>query len=287
MRRVLVVVFPLLCLAAVVATLTPPNRRNPTHVPPLLPRASLLRVAARAFLPVVADYYWLLAIQAGGKAVTAEEYRDISDYAQLVTDIDPDFAYVYQFAGVLIPFNRGRETWVNTRESTSILEKGVTRFPQAVLLRILLAYNYSSFAKDYLKSAQILEATAKLPGAPGWVSLLATRLYAQGGNFDAASTFANQLATSTDPETRAIFEQREKEIALERILRTLDAAVTAFREREGRLPKDLKELQAAGLIHQMPEDPLGGQIGVGPDGRTYSTSEAHRLEVYDPLKDVR
>jgi len=287
MRRALVVALPLLSVAVVGVTSTPPNRRTATHVSPLLPRASLLRVAGRAFLPVVADYYWLQAIQAGGKAATAEEYRDISDYAQLITDIDPDFAYVYQFAGVLIPFNRGRETWVNTRESTAILEKGVARFPQAVLLRILLAYNYSSFSKDYLKSAQVLEATARLPRAPSWVSLLATRLYAQGGNFDAASTFANQLATSTDPETRAIFEQREKEIALERILRTLDAAVTAFRERERRLPNDVKELKSAGLIAQLPEDPLGGQIGVGPDGRTYSTSEAHRLEVYDPLKDVR
>ncbi len=287
MRRTHSVVLALLLMAAVVATLTPPVRPSAQHVPPLLPRASLLRVAGKAFLPVIADYYWLQAIQAGGKAATAAEYRDISDYAQLVTDLDPGFAYVYQFAGVLIPFNLGRETWVNTRESTAILEKGVSRFPSKVMLRILLAYNFSTFDKDYLKSARILEATAPLPGAPNWISLLVTRLYAQGGDFDAASAFASQLAMSNDPATRAAFEQREKEIALERILRALDQAVAAFRQREGRLPKDPKELRGAGLISELPEDPLGGQIGVAPDGRTYSTSQEHRLEVYDPIKDGR
>jgi len=288
MRRALAVAFLVILLVVVAATLTPPPRSTEgPHVRPLLPRASLLRIAGKAFLPVVADYYWLEAIQATGKANTAAEYLDLSDYAQLVTDLDPDFAYVYQFAGVLIPVNLGRETWVNTAESTAIIEKGVARFPRALFLRIILAYNYSYFAKEYVRAARSLEETAKLPGAPGWISLLATRLYAQGGAFDAASAFANQLALSGDPQTRAIFERRQKEIALEQILRALDTKVAAFHEHEGRMPKDLGELVQTGLISAVPQDPLGGQIGLGDDGRTYSTSQEHRLEVYDPAKDRR
>lgn len=276
------------CLAVVGLTLTPPegNSAAERHQPPLLPRASLLRIAGRAFVPVIADYYWLAAIQATGRAKTEEEYRDIADYAQLITDLDPDFGYVYRFAGVVVPFNHGRETWTNTRESTAILEKGVARFPKWVLLRTLLAYNLSVFQKEYVRAAQLLEETAQLPGAPPYLPWLATRLYAQGGSFEAASAFADQFAArAEDSETRAAFEHRKKEIALERILQTTDRAVAAFRERNGRLPKDLKELLVSGELPAFPKDPLEGEIYLGADGRTYSTSQEHRLEVYDPIKD--
>jgi hypothetical protein len=275
-------------VGVVFLTLTAPERpaKGQPHVPPLLPRASLLRVAGRAFLPVIADYYWLAAIQATGKANSAAEYRDIADYAQLITDIDPDFAYVYQFGAVMVPFNNGREVWSNAPESTALLEKGVARFPGSVFLRTLLAYNYSVLQKQYARAAHLLEETARLPGAPNYLPLLATRLYSQAGDFDAASAFADQFAANAaDPETRAAFEHRTKEIALERILQTVDRAVEAFRERTGRLPDDLKELVASRVLTSIPSDPLEGELYLGTDGRAYSTSQQHRLEVYDPIKD--
>ena len=276
-------------LAVVFLTLTPPERGSleQQHVSPLLPRASVLRVAGRAFLPLVADYYWLALIQATGKANTEAEYRDIADYAQLISDLDPDFAYVYQFAGVMLPFNQGREVWSNTRESTTILEKGVSRFPSSVFLRTLLAYNYSVFQKDYVRAAHLLEETSGLAGAPPYLPLLATRLYAQAGAFEAASAFAEQFAANAeDPSTRAAFERRTKEIALERILQGLDNAVASFQTRNGRPPHNIHELVSAGEVTDVPADPLGGDIHLGPDGRTYSTSQVHRLEVYDPVKDA-
>jgi len=276
-------------LAVVLFTLTPPEQplAGQQHVPPLLPRASLLRVAGHAFLPVLADYYWLAAIQATSKAGTEAEYRDIADYVQLITDLDPDFAYAYQFGGVMVPFNYGRETWTNTRESTVLLEKGVARFPGSVFLRTLLAYNYSVFQKEYVRAAHLLEETARLPGAPTYLPFLATRLYAQAGAFDAASAFADQFAASaSDAETRAAFEHRLQEIALERVLQATDRAVANFRERTGRLPKDLKELITSHELAGFPSDPLEGEIYLGADGRTYSTSQQHRLEVYNPIKDA-
>jgi hypothetical protein len=273
-------------VVVVVLTLTPPPRTSvgEPHVPPLLPRASLLRLAGKAFLPVIADYYWLAAIQATGKANTAPEYKDVADYAQLITDLDPDFAYVYRFTGLVVPFNHGRETWSNVKESSAILEKGVARFPNWIALRTLLAYNYSGFSKEYIRAAHLLEEAARIPGAPRYLSLLATRLYSQAGDFDAASAFADQFAANADdPETRSIFERRQKEIALERILQTADKAVAAFKERNGRPPKDLKEVLASDASTSLPPDPLGGELYIGEDGRTYSTSQEHRLEVFDPL----
>jgi hypothetical protein len=287
MRRLAFVSTLLGSIAVVALTLVPPERaKEGPHRPPLLPRASLLRLGGRAFLPLLADYYWLQTIQATGKADSEAEYRDVADYAGLVTDLDPDFEYVYQFAGVVVPYNLGRETWRNVRESTALLEKGTAHFPKSVFLKTLLAYNYSVFFQRYARAAQLLEESARLPGAPAYLPLLATRLYAQAGSFDAASAFADQFAaTATDPDTRASFEHRKKEIALESVLQKLDKEVASFRERNGRLPKHVTELVWSGQLNAIPDDPLGGDIYMGEDGRTYSSSQEHRLEVYQPLKD--
>src|SRR4051812_29310313 len=119
------------------------------HVPPLLPRKELLHLLGASVQPAIADYFWLQTIQQTGRARNPDEYRDIYDYADLTTDLDPDFAYVYVFAGPAVTFNLGRETWVNTDESTRIMEKGFARFKNIVLLRVLLAYNYSYFHGQY------------------------------------------------------------------------------------------------------------------------------------------
>ena len=77
MRRALGLLALLASVALVVATLAPPERSlRGKHAPPLLPRAWLLKIAGRAFIPLISDYYWLQTIQATGKAQTVDEYRD-------------------------------------------------------------------------------------------------------------------------------------------------------------------------------------------------------------------
>src|SRR4051812_30472374 len=138
-------------LAAVALLSAPPARRaaQGPHQPPLLPRPELLHALFAAEQTMVADYYWVRTTEATGSAETPEEYRDIADYAQLVADLDPAFAYLYVFAGAVIPVNLGREQWENTEESTRILEQGVKRHPRHVFMRILLANNLTYFRKDY------------------------------------------------------------------------------------------------------------------------------------------
>lgn len=266
-----------------------PTRRPPRgpHQPPLLPRPELLHALFAAQQTMVADYYWVRTTEATGRANTPEEYRDIYDYATLVADLDPDFTYLYVFAGAVIPVNLGRERWVNTEESTRILERGVQRFPRHVFLRILLAHNYSYFRKDYRAAADLLAETAKLPGAPRYLAPLATRMYAQAGAFDAGRAIAESLAESvTDPELKRLMEQRRDQMALEEELTRVDQAVAAFRARQGRLPFGLEELVVAGDLERLPVDPLGGQISLDQLGRASSSSTGHlRLKLFDPSKD--
>jgi hypothetical protein len=275
-------------IAAVAATVEAPTKRaEGPHESPLLPRRELLNVLGASHKQLIADYYWIRSTNAAGMARTAEDYKDLALYGQLITDLDPGFAYVYQFIGALVPYNFGREKWVNTRESTDLLEKGFKYFPHVQTIRILLAYNLTYFHFEHERAAKLLSDGARRPDAPPWMGQLATRLYAMAGRTDAGMAFAESiLATANDPETKATFEHRIKELKAEKVLQDVDAAIAKFLAREGRGPKDVGELIAKGDLPGIPEDPLGGWVIIGPDGRAASTAMQRRLEIFDPRKEL-
>ena len=248
---------------------------------PVLPRASSLLALFSSHRLLLADFYWLQASYRTGLASTRYEYRDIAYYCQLVTDLDPDFRYAYVFGTLVPPVNLGRETWVNTAESTAMVEKGLARFPDDLQLRMLYGYNLSYFDRQFQRAADEIVRASKLPGAPSYLPALATRMYATSNSFDAALALTETLiAQATDDQTREFYERRRKEILLERILRTVDGATKSFRARTGRAPFSVDELYLSGDLQVRVIDPLGGNITLDENGRAHSTAVADRLQVY-------
>jgi hypothetical protein len=272
----------------VVAALSRPPVKETAgvHRDPLLPRAEFLHLIGASQQNLIADYFWIQAINNIGTAQSAPEYRDVFFYADLITDLDPRFVFVYRFCSPAISINVGRGHWVNTQESTQLLEKGLRVAPKDIFLRILLAYNHSYFHKNYRYAASLLDETSKLPGAPRYVAALATRLYAQSGDVDAGLALAQSIyETADDAETRKIFEHRVKELQLERILREIDGAASAYAKREGRFPGSVEELVVRGDLPSLPADPLGGNLTISADGHSQSTALARRLTVFEPKND--
>jgi hypothetical protein len=289
---------PLVTLALVlaglgtVAALSEPPREPPRgpYQAPLLPRLELLQVLGAGQRSLVADYYWLQAIQATGRAGSSTEatrYLDLFYYADLVTDLDPKFYKVYTFSGNTIPTNLGRETWVNTAEARKILEKGVKNFPEDSTLRLYLAYNLSYFFNEHAAAAEHLRIAASLPQVNRFVPEMATRLLAYNRRFDAALMMVKSFRDNErDPEMRKRFEERIQEIYREQALVQVDDAIAAFKKREGRLPQTLSELVSHGDLKSIPVDPMGGVIYIAEDGRSASTSSSLRLEPIDYRKRV-
>lgn len=295
MKRVLT----LTILAAglgVVSLLSGPPREpaRGSYKAPLLPRREFLNVIGAGQRSLVTDYFWLQAIQSMGEAghrsmaERAQIYLDLFYYADLITDLDPDFKKVYTFAGNAVPTNLGRETWVNTREGRKILEKGVARFPSDPNLRLYLAYSLSFHFAEHALAAEHLAYAARLPDAPPVIGEMASRLLAHGGQFETALQLAEAFRDSSqdDPQMRELFELRLNEINRERVLRETDLALQAFEKREGRRPASLSELVARGDLPASPVDPMGGVIFIGEDGRSRSTSSDLRLEPIDYRKQM-
>lgn len=268
-------------IAALVWAAKPPSnlgRRGMDE--PLLPRPEFLKTVGASQLPLVVDYYWIQMAQQMGGALTEREYRDIYFYAKLVTELDPKMWIAYYYGAAATPYNRGRENWVNTKESSELIETGLKVFPESYRLRFLRAYNLMFFDKNYAEAAKEVDSLAKHPEAPAYLPQLATRLYAAAGRFEDGMALAVAMrdAAETDEE-RAFFDRRIKELQLEPILQAVDQACDNFTAKEGRRPKDMDELVAKGYLPMKPVDPLGGEIVIFNDKRARSTQEQYRLEV--------
>jgi hypothetical protein len=115
---------------------------------------------------------------------------------------------------------------------------------------------------------------AALNQETGFFYTLAARYFYEGGRTALALAYLKQLIPETRNEAmRARMITRAQ--ALEGIL-TLEKAVSAFKDKNHRLPKDLAELQRTGFIQQMPVDPYGGTFYLDKRGRVRTTSKLAR-----------
>jgi hypothetical protein len=264
------------------AALVEPPKRQRHSAHPMLPRLSLVSVLAPGFRQIIADYYWLLTINQTGAAHSVEAHRVIADYAELAVGLDPRFLEVYRFTALATPVQVGRGEWRNVELSTKLLRDGLQVYPGNYKLLYLLAHNLLFYHQEYREAGRLLQRLSTYPEAPKHLAALATRVLAQGGDIELAIDFATSMRDSAqDDDTREHFERRILQLHQERVLQTVDAAVEGFRAKFARLPLGLEELVSTQLLSALPIDPAGGRIRIGTDGRSRSSAEWYRLEVYD------
>src|SRR5262249_39997533 len=96
-----------------------------------LPSPGTARLLSFGFNQLVADWFWVRAQQYFTEpAQEINQFRNLGDFLEVVLGVDPDFQYVYKFAGISIPYDTGRFRYVNTDRAISFLQRGVERFPR-------------------------------------------------------------------------------------------------------------------------------------------------------------
>ncbi len=247
-----------------------------------LPPAELARLASLGHPTLMADYYWMQALQYYGEDKNRRyHYRDLYRFIDLVVTLDPNFKYAYFFGGTAIPYNPGGWKWQNRAQAEDILLRGLERFPDDYRLWMQLGFVRGVIGTDLKGAAEAYRRGAEAPGAPPWIPKLVTRLLATAGELDRARAYAESfLEHAETPEMRLAMERRLAEIDVEATLRTLDRAIARYRERFGHDPDDVQALVDAGIIDRVPVEPLGGEYRIEA-GRAISTSlHKGRLQIF-------
>jgi hypothetical protein len=243
-----------------------------------LPKGEYLKPALLGYHHLGADILWLRLVQViGKKGNSQDEYEWMYHALDVLTTLDPQYAYAYYAGGVILGDIANRPDL-----STRLLGKGANANPEVWNIPFLLGYNYYFLLGDSANGAEYIMKAASLPDGPSYLPGLATRMAAEAGNPDTALAFLEaRLRETQDLEMREVLANRMKEVIIERDLRILESAVEAYRTQYHTLPATLTDLVVAGALPILPQEPFGGDYRLDPKtGVVSSSTHPERLRTF-------
>jgi tetratricopeptide (TPR) repeat protein len=239
--------------------------------------SSSIKKLSFGYKEIIADIYWMRAIQYFGERVAKKKKVDdnqslsveiksplLYHYFDIITDLDPRFANAYSYGGTFLaelpPLGLG-----DIEKGTSLFDKGRRNNPANYHLPLEEAFIYYLYAKEYEKAADLFKEASQKPGLSDFrrASLegMAASSHSKGGNRDLSRRIWKEIYETTTNEGRKEFALRNlEEIDTMNIEDRLTEALREYINRHNEVPKSLEALKDAGIIKQVPNEPLGGKF---------------------------
>lgn len=197
-----------------------------------VPKPWVADFAALGFDALVADYYWLQAVQIVGSDSNGTESvaLHLGKLIDVVTTVNPHVDHPYRFAAVWLTHNEDQ-----VRHANELLRAAIKYHPEEWRNHFYLGFNHFFYLREYEAASDALASAIGLPGAPAYLGRLAARLKSHQGDIEVAELFLRQLIESTTDEAEvAKLQSGLDEIEIEYKARHLDRARDAYRALAGR-----------------------------------------------------
>ncbi len=243
-----------------------------------VPRPDVARVASLGFRPLVADFYWMQAVQVVGAEMVnpARHAPLLGRLVDVVTTVDPWVGHPYRFAAHWLTGSLEQVRFANR-----LLERAVTYHPDDWRNWFYLGFNHFYYLEDNVEAAKAMERASELEGAPSYLKRLVARLKADTAGIETAAVLLAELVRSTeDPLAKAQYEAALLEIETERTARFLDDARETYRQRAGRDIERVEDLAQGpyAVLRALPPEPHGREWTLDDRERIVSTYLKRRYE---------
>ena len=231
--------------------------------PKIVKRASL------GFDGLMACIYWTRAVQYFGYRHHNHElsYNELAPLLEITTALDPHLIPAYQYGASFLapkpPFGAGEPD-----RAIHLMQYGVAQNPDNWQLYYNLGFVYYTELKDYMKASDAFARGAEVPNAHPFMRLLAAEMAEHAGEYETARrlwSFTYHSSRQTDIRQNALEHLRS--IKVDEDVTNLQAAVSRFGQRTGRLPASMSELAAAEHLRGLPVDPDGNPYLLDAEGR--------------------
>lgn len=249
---------------------------------------AVVKKMSLGFAPLIADLYWMRAIQYYGRRDEADKravrYKNLPVLLDITTTLDPGLMEAYRAGANFLaepePLGAGKP-----EEALRLLDKGIREHPQEWGLLQDKGFIYYWFLKDYKSAGEVWRAASCLPGAPHWLEPLAAMSLSKGGSIEIAQAlWQNQYRESTRADVRENARNHLISIEVARDIWSLEALLEKYRERHQAYPPTLKELLRSAGAQIRLEDPLGSPYLYNPATGAVSLHPDSKV-TYLPLPD--
>jgi hypothetical protein len=196
---------------------------------------------------LVADWYWMRALQYMGKkivenpqGVNIEDLKVLNPrllYPMLdnAVTLDPRYMPVYSYGASVLPE-------IDPQAAIKLLEKGVEHNPDEWKLYHYLGYIYWQ-QKDYPKAAELYDRGSKIAGSPDWMRLMVVNMTTDGGGRETARQVYSRLAEEAQDEKTKTFAET-KMMGLDALddIDALSGVIQSFKNKTGRCAKNSRDI---------------------------------------------
>lgn len=250
-----------------------------------LPSGQMVKRLSLGFESLMADIYWIRAIQyyGGGRIMDPTRKFDLlQPLLDITVTLDPAMIPVYQFGAVFLseppPIGAG-----NPRAAIQLLKKGISANPGVPDLYLSLGFVYYWQLKDYKKAAAVFLEGSKYQKGKMWLKNLAAYTLARGGDRTTSKYLWEQIYEAAD-------NKRSKENAMAHLvelqaedqMEALEKVVARFHEQTGRFPHSFVELATRGYLRGIPVDPTGVPYLLDPQSGKVMVSADTKLPIPPP-----
>lgn len=228
-----------------------------------------VRRASLGFNGLMACIYWTRTVQYFGDRHINQEanYNELAPLLQITTALDPELLPAYQFGASFLapppPEGAGQP-----ERAVQLMKYGIAHNPDDWHLYYDLGFVYYLELHDYKDAADAFDRGSKLPNAHPFLKILAGRMAEQGGDFTTARMlWSATFETSGETNVRRNALEHLRAIQVDEDVTNLQAAVTRFGQRTGRLPANMQELAAAEHLPGVSLDPDSQPYYLDPEGR--------------------
>ncbi len=242
-----------------------------------LPSPQFVKRASLGYSGLLADIYWMRAVQyfGGKRHRDSMEYRALAPLLDITTTLDPNLEIAYEYGATFLqqppPSGAG-----DTEAAISLVQKGIRNNPQASHLYATLGFIQYLGQHDYAAAAKTFEEGAKKTQAYAWMGIMAAKMLTDAGSLETARyMWQNILDDATDKRLKENAELHLACLTVDEEVPQLERIVMEFRARFGRNPTSWRELIGVGALRGVPLDPTGAP---------YVLANGGKVRVADPKK---
>ena len=287
---IIVAVLALASLSAAIGVQVNRERRYPTRQQVTesllyIPSGAAMKRLALSYDALLADVYWIRAVQHFGSTRLAK--RAIKNYdllyplLDITTTLDPRFNIAYRFGAIFLaegyPNGPGKPEL-----AIKLLQKGFAENPHKWQYLHDIGFIHYWWTRDYQTASEWFKKAGQVPGSAEWLPGLAARTAALGGDRQGARAMWQQIYESSEiayMRDNARFSLGQLQVMDD--LDALNAALTRVEAEEGRRPRSWSALASRGWLRRVPPaDPSGLPYEIDPvtgRARLSSKSEFHPL----------
>ena len=210
---------------------------------------SRLKGFAFGFEGLLADWYWMRALQYIGDKIVAsktdvniDDLRDLNPrllypYLDNATDLDPQFINAYSYGAMVLPA-------IDPEKAIAITKKGIANNPNEWRLYQHLGYIFWKLNR-YEEAGESYATGAKIPGSASFMTLMSASMKTEGGSrATSRAIYEQMLVEPSDEGTRITAERRLAQLDSLDERDAIDAVLAKYKESNSRCINDLREVNS-------------------------------------------